>query len=238
MKFEGGTPVPLPEQKVTLRMHFSQSVTGPTEGGTGVIVRFDSTTVESPLMAAKALQQVLDSMRGLTSAIVYDDRMNVVHAGFSNAKGMPSPLAEQLGRNVKGMTFPLPRRAVGVGDSWTAEVELPMTQLMSATTRLTTRTKLTVKEIHAEGPDTTVLLAVETTYPKDPITVQAENGPQSIKLSGTLTGEQLFSVTKGAPVHSAVGGTITLEVTGGKRGGEGMKMLMAQQTSLQLSDAK
>jgi hypothetical protein len=176
-------------------------------------------------------------MRGLTSTIVYDDRMNVVHAGFTNATGMPSPLAEQLGRNVKGMTFPLPKRPVGVGDSWTAEVELPMTQMMNAGTRLTTKTKLTVKEIHADGPDTTVLLGVETTYPKDPITVQADNGSQTVKLSGTLTGEQLFSVTKGAPVRSSVGGTIRLEVAG-KKGAEGMKMLMQQITSLQLSDAK
>jgi hypothetical protein len=31
--------------------------------------------------------------------------------------GAPSPLTEQLGRNLKEMTFPLPQQPVGVGDS-------------------------------------------------------------------------------------------------------------------------
>src|SRR6185312_13735700 len=48
MKFEDGPMGKLPEQQMTLHIYFSQAVTGPTEGGVGVTVRFVSMTVDSP----------------------------------------------------------------------------------------------------------------------------------------------------------------------------------------------
>src|SRR5207245_104104 len=88
----------MPGQAFTMRMYYTQSVDGPAEGGTGITVKFDSTTLESPMMGPDAMKPALDRMRGLTSTIVYDDRMNVVRAQFGGVAGPPSsvPFARTL----------------------------------------------------------------------------------------------------------------------------------------------
>ena len=237
MKFEGGPMAQMPEQKLTMHMHFTQTGTGPTAGGVGVTVRFDSTTMESPSME-QPYGPALDRMRGLTSHVVYDDRMNVVHAEFTNAGGTLSPLTEQLGKNLKGVTFPLPQGPVGVRDSWTAAMELPMQQVAGGGSPMTSTTKLTVKEIHAGGPDTTVRISLETTFPGDPIKVVQEGQVLTLKLSGRLTGEEVFSVSRGAVVRSLMSGTMRIKMTGAMLGGEGTNMSVKQATSLQLLEAK
>lgn len=238
MKFEGGSMAQVPEQQLTMHMHFTQMVTSPTAGGVGVTVRFDSTTMESPLMTQGAYGPALDRMRGLTSNVLYDDRMNVVHSEFTNAGGALSPITEQLGKTLKGMTFPLPQGPVGAGDSWTAEMELPINQVASGGPPTKATTKLTVKEIHAGGADTTVLVALETTFPGDPIKVTQQGQQLTLKLSGNLTGEQLFSVSRGAVVRSLMNGTMRIKMTGGMLGADGTNMSLNQATSLQLREAQ
>jgi hypothetical protein len=238
MKFKGGPMAQLPEQQLTMHMHFTQTVTGATQGGIGVTVRFDSTTLDSPLMGANAYGPALDRMRGLTSNVVYDDRMNVVRAAVTNGGGTLSPIAEQFVRNLKGIAFPLPEGPVGVGDSWTAELELPINQLAGAGSPMKTTTKLTVKAIDASGSDTTVLVALKTSFPRDPIKILQEGQMVTLKLSGSLKGEQLFSVRRGAVVRSLWSGTMRINMTGGVVGGDGSNMTMQQATSLQLLEAK
>src|SRR5260370_37980382 len=41
----GGCPAGLPSQEITLHIYYSQAVTGPTAGGIGVTVTYDSTTM-------------------------------------------------------------------------------------------------------------------------------------------------------------------------------------------------
>lgn len=238
MKFAGGPMGQVPEQKITMRMQFTQMVTGPTEGGTGMTVTFDSTSMDSPLMETNAYKPVLDRMRGLTSHVVYDERMNVVRAEFVNTTGALSPIAEQLGKSLKGMTFPLPQDSVGVGDSWTALMELPINQVASGGAPMSATTKLTVKEIHADGPDTTVLIALETAYPGEPFKVLQQGQMLTLKLSGNMAGDQLFSVSRGAVVRSQIGGAMQIKMTGGMLGADGTNMSMKQTTTLQLGEAK
>src|SRR3989441_4634107 len=115
----------MPGQAFTMRMYYTQSVAGPTEGGIGVTVKFDSTTLESPMMGADAMKPALDRMRGLTSTIVYDDRMNVVRADFHGVAGTPSPLTDQMAESVKEMAFPVPAEPVGVRDTLTSHAGPP-----------------------------------------------------------------------------------------------------------------
>jgi hypothetical protein len=237
MKFEGGPMGQVPDQQMVMHMQFTQIVSSPTPEGVAVTVRFDSASMDSPLMPQGAYGHALDRMRGLTSNVVYDDRMNVIRAEFVNA-GELSAITEQLGKNLKGMTFPLPASPVGVGDSWTAEIELPMSQMASGGSPMKAATKLAVKEIHAGGSDTTVLVALETTFPSDPITVTQQGQVITLKLSGTMTGEQEFSVTRGAVLHSLMSGTMRIHMTGGPLGGEGTNMTMKQSTSLWLQKVK
>jgi hypothetical protein len=235
LKIESGPMAPLPERPQTLRMYLSESVTGATKDGVGMTVRFDSTTLDSPLMREDAYRPALDRMRGLELTVRYDDRMNLVHSGFAPAGGAPSPLAEQLAKALKGMVFPLPDSAVGVGDSWTAQMNLPFTQINDPNARLVTQTKMKVAEIHADGPDTTVRIALETTFPTDPISVMQQGQLITLTLSGSYSGEQLFSVTRQAVVRLSMGGTIHVKSSPASGA---ISMSIHQATSLQLSGAQ
>ena len=99
-------------------------------------------------------------------------------------------------------------------------------------------TRLTLKEIHVAGADTSIVLAVATTFPGDPVTINRSGQTATMKLSGVISGEQLYSLAKSAPVRATMGGTMKIDLKGGRMGPEGMTIAMEQQTSLQLTGAK
>jgi hypothetical protein len=241
MRIEGGPMSALPEQVFRMRLYYTQQVKGPALGGVAVSVTFDSTSLDAPGMGPGAMRPALDRMRGMRSDIVYDDRMHVLSAAFTGLSGAPSPVTEQLGSSMKSMAFPLPEGPVGVGDSWVAEHELPLGQALNASRPLKSRTKITVKEIQIAGADTAVLLGIETTFPDEPITLTQQGGggaPQTgtLRISGNLSGEQLYSLTRSAQVRAMMGGTIKMK--SGAAGQAELTMAMTQQTSLQLTEAK
>jgi len=242
MRIVGGPMSALPEQTFRMRMYYTQLVKGRAQGGVAVTVTFDSTSLDAPGMGPGAMRPALDRMRGMRSDVVYDDRMHVLSAAFTGLTGAPSPVTEQLGSSMKSMAFPLPEGPVGVGDSWVAEHELPLGhQALNASGPLKSRTKITVREIQIAGADTSVLLGIETSFPEAPITLmqRGEGGAQqtgTLRLSGNLSGEQLYSLQRSAQVRAMMGGTITMKT--GTTGQPEMTMAMTQQTSLQLTEAK
>ncbi len=242
MRIEGGPMNAMPEQTFRMRMYYTQLVKGPAQGGVAVTVTFDSTSIDAPGMGPGAMRPALDRMRGMRSEIVYDERMHVLSAAFTGLTGAPSPVTEQLGSSMKSMAYPLPEGPVGVGDSWVAEHELPLAhQALNASQPLKSRTKITVKEIQIAGADTSVLLGLETSFPDEPITLtqQGQGGaPQTgtLRLSGNLSGEQLYSLKRSAQVRAMMGGTIKMKSAAA--GQSEMTMAMTQQTSLQLTEAK
>ncbi len=246
MKFEGGPMAAMPEQTFTMHMYFTQLVTGPAPGGTAVTVSFDSTALESPGMGAAVMQPALERMRSVKGALVYDDRMHVLSASLTGTAGAPSPVTDQMGKSVKAMTFPLPDGPVGVGDSWTSENELPLGDQVTANQPIKSRTRLTVKEIQVAGADTAVLLTVETTFPGGPIEFTqgaaggggTSGGKGTMRLSGKLSGEQLYSLSRSAQVRSTMAGTMRISVTGAQAGQQGTTIAMTQQTSLHLAEDK
>ena len=242
MRIEGGPMSAMPEQTFRMRMYYTQLVKGPTQGGVAVMVTFDSTALDAPGMGPGAMRPALDRMRGMRSDILYDDRMHVLSAAFTGLTGAASPVTEQLGSSMKSMAFPLPEGPVGVGDSWVAEHELPLGhQVLNASRPLKSRTRITVKEIQIAGADTAVLLGIETSFPDEPITLTqrgAGGAPQTgtLRLSGNLSGEQLYSLQRSAQVRAMMGGTIKMK--SGLAGQPPVTMAMRQQTSLQLTEAK
>jgi hypothetical protein len=242
MRIEGGPMSAMPEQTFRMRMYYTQLVKGPAQGGVAVTVTFDSTSMDAPGMGPGAMRPALDRMRGMRSEIVYDERMHVLSAAFTGLTGAPSPVTEQLGSSMKSMAYSLPEGPVGVGDSWVAEHELPLGhQALNASQPLKSRTKITVKEIQIAGADTSVLLGIETSFPDEPITLtQPRQGgaPQTgtLRLSGNLSGEQLYSLKRSAQVRAMMGGTIKMKSA--TAGQPEMTMAMTQQTSLQLTEAK
>src|SRR3989454_8920008 len=133
---------------------------------------------------------------------------------------------------MKSMAFPLPEGPVGVGDSWVAEHELPLGhQALNASGPLKSRTKITVKEIQIAGADTSVLLGIETSFPEAPITLmqRGEAGARqtgTLRLSGNLSGEQLYSLQRSAQVRAMMGGTIRMKT--GTTGQAEMTMAMTR----------
>ena len=242
MRIEGGPMSAMPEQTFRMKMYYTQLVKGPAAAGAGggvaVLVTFDSTSLDAPGMGAGAMQPALDRMRGMRSNIVYDDRMRVLSAAFTGLAGAPSPVTEQLGTSLKAMAFPLPERPVGLGDSWVTEHEMPLGQQLNASHPIKARTKLTVKEITVAGPDTSVVFAVETSFPGEPIELKQQGQQVTMTLTGNLSGEQVYSVARSAHVRSNMGGTMKISVRGGQAGRGEMRMAMTQQTSLQLTEAK
>jgi len=242
MRIEGGPMSAMPEQTFRMRMYYTQVVKGPAQGGVAVTVTFDSTSLDAPGMGPGAMRPALDRMRGMKSDIVFDDRMQVLSAAFTGLTGTPSPVTEQLGSSMKSMAYPLPEGPVGVGDSWVAEHDLPLgRQALSTSRPLKSRTKITVKEIQIAGADTSVLLGIETSFPDDPITLTQQGeggGPETgtLRVTGNLSGEQLYSLTRSAQVRAMMGGTIKMKSAA--KGQPEMTMAMTQQTSLQLTGAK
>src|SRR5207247_1425800 len=179
MSVEGGPMGALGEQAFRMRLFYTQTVVGPAqgaEGGVAVTVTFDSTAMEASGMGTGAMQPALDRMRGMTSNLVYDDRMRVISAAFTGPAGAPSPVTDQMASSLKSMAFPLPEGPVGVGDTWVTEHELPLGRL-SPGQPIKSRTRLTVKEIRVAGADTSVLFVVETTVPEAPSGVSQQGPP-------------------------------------------------------------
>jgi hypothetical protein len=227
----GGPPVPGPD--MTMRVYYTQAVTGPTTGGIGATVTYDSTTVEPAAVAP-----TLERMRGLTSNVVYDERGRVVSARLAALGAAPSALADGIEKSVRGTAFPLPDTPVGVGDSWTSEED----QLgVKVGLPVKARMRFIVKAIQATEGDTTVLIGVERTFAGDPVTVTRVSRPgvperDVVRVTGRITGERIFSLAKSAPLRSTLGGTIQIDVSGGPGGRE--VTTLSQQSTLQLTGAK
>lgn len=238
MRAESGPLVGMGEQKLALRMHFTANVTGPVPGGIETKITFDSTHMEAPGMTPDVVAREMQQLRGLVGTVLFDERAQVVKINMGTAPGVAPELASQLATGVKAMAFTLPEQPVGPGDSWTVATEMPGGQLPGVNAAGTSRTKLTVREIRVSAGDSTVLLDVETTFPGDPISLSLAGRPATLRLSGSLTGDQVFSLTRGAVVSSTVKGTIKMNLSGGPLGGQGMVISSATETSLRLSDAK
>jgi len=123
-----------------------------------------------------------------------------------------------------------------VGDSWTSETDLPIGAALGASAPLKSHTKLTVKQIQAAETDTSVVLAVETTFPGEPFTITQGGRKASVRLTGTVTGEQVFSLAKSVPVHFTMGGSMRIAMRD-LSSSQGMTIAMEQQTTLQLMGA-
>jgi hypothetical protein len=236
MKMEAGPMMGMGEQRLTLQMRLTQNVTGPVSGGTEVKVTFDSVQMEAPGIAPDVMARELDQLRGLVSTVLFDERAQVVRSDLGAAPGVAPELTSQMTTGVKAMAFTLPIEPVGPGDSWTVATELPVGQLPGASGAGASRTKLTVREIRVADADTTVYLDVETTFPGDPIGLTIAGQPATLKLSGSLTGDQVFSLTRGVVVSGAIKGTMKMNVTGGPMGRRGgMVLSSATETSMRLS---
>jgi hypothetical protein len=235
IRFDGGLLAQAPAQEFTLHLFYSQQVTGPRQGGTGVRVTIDSAVMSSPT-SATPLDPGFDRVRGLVADVTFDERMIPVTVNFQDPRGVAADLVAQMRGGVTAMAFPLPVESVRTGDTWTAETDLPLGQMMGATEPLKARHRLTVKDVQIASGDTTVLLQVETSFPAGPMTVTRQGVTATVQLSGTLSGEQRFSLSRGASLGGHVGGSLKVAMSMSGSAAPGMSLALDQNATLTLAE--
>jgi hypothetical protein len=216
----------------SMRIVFTQTVGAPDAGGVPVTFTFDSTRVESPMLNPAAAEQAAERLREVHLTTIYDDHLRPVHNDVSALAGIPPLVRDQMQVGFRAAALALPDQPVGPGDSWTNETELPVSAIGG--TPLTVHTKVTVREISVSRGDTTVRLGVETALPSEPMKFAFGGQQFTVALKGAITGEQTLSLTRGAVVSAALGGTMHVGVSGGFFGVPGMKVRVQQQGTLKL----
>jgi hypothetical protein len=221
----------------TMTLAFSQAIGAPGPEGFPVIVTLDSSQVRSPMLNPEAAQAAGRQLQGLRVTAVLDDRLRFVHNDLSALEGLPAMVREQVQLGLRAAALVFPEEPVGTSDSWTNQTELPFAEL-TAGTAFRIATKITVREISVSRGDTTVHLAVETELPDRPLRFSFGGQPVTVILKGGITGDQVFSLTRGAVVSGNLGGTVHLHVAGGFLGQEGMAMRMEQRGTMHLVEAR
>jgi hypothetical protein len=228
------------KQQLNMFMRFTQTVVGPVQGGTEVQVVFDSTAMEMPGVTREVIAPEMAKLKGLRSRVVFDERAQIVSTDVAAHPGVPPELATQMGAGIKAMTFAFPEQPVRIGDSWTVTSELPVGQLpgTDASQAGAATTTLTVREIRASGSDTVVVLDIKTAFPSGPIQLVFAGQQATLTMSGALSGEQLFSLSKGAVVDASIKGTMTMNITAASLGTQAMVMETETENRLRLVDGK
>jgi hypothetical protein len=229
------------KQSMTMRAFFTQTVKGAApEGGTEIEVVFESMTMEMPGVPADQIASELSRMNGMRSTVVYDEHGTIVRTNFTPPPGMNPEVASQMQSGVQTITFGFPDHPVRQGDSWTFNTDLPLGQVPGADASKagSAKTTVTVREIRVTGADTSVVLDLKTDFPRGPINVTSAGQTGTLKLDGSLTGHQHFSITRGAILDGMIGGTTKMNMTGGMLGAKGMDMMTQTETSIFLLPGK
>ena len=217
-------------QLLNLKIAFTQHVLSRRGDSVRVTVKIDSATIESNMLAPADAAQAVHGLHGLTGTVIYDARLHVLHVDVPPVAGVSPLIANQFG-NIGGMMFQLPDEPVGVGDSWTSDAELPLGAMLGAggAGGPTAHTKLRVQRIDTSGADTTILVAITTSFPRYEVALPSGGGvQQKVRLSsGELSGEQLWSLTRGAALRTSMEGAIHFAAIGP----QGTVQVTAQQSS-------
>jgi hypothetical protein len=234
ISIESGPLAAMGKQRLFMRVHFTQTVKGPTEGGTEVDVVFESMEMEIPGVSQAVIAGELAKMNGMRSTLVYSEAGKVVRSHFEPSPGTPAELTRQMSSGVTAMTFGFPDHPVGKGDSWTFTTDLPLPQLpgTNASQAGPAISALTVREIRITGADTAVVVDIKTAFPTGPIQISSGGQSGTIKLEGDLAGHEQFSISRGAILDGTVKGSTKMHLASALFGAKGMDMASEIETSI------
>lgn len=214
-----------------VHMFITQTVGDSVGSSVQITTLFDSATFESPTIPRAAMDDALHRVRGVRTAMVFDDRMQVVRAE-SQVPGQPA-VPQQFSSGLRAMTFTLPEEPVKTGDQWTVDNELPMGDVPGLNRPIVGHTTLTILDVHAVGPDTTIRVGFETTFPREPIEMDVEGKHVTFTFSGSLKGEQEFSMLLGTTLGGTSDGTVNMTINAGSVGATA-SMSIGQRTTVRL----
>lgn len=220
----------------TMTLSFSQAVGARGPEGYPVTVTLDSSRLASPMLNPEAARSAAQQLSGLQVTAVLDDRLHLVRNDLSALEGLPAMVREQVQLGLRAAALVFPEEPVGTSDSWTNQTELPFAEL-TAGTPFRVATRITIRDISVSRGDTLVRLGVETELPDHPLRFAFGGQLVTVRLRGGITGNQVFSLTRGAVVSGILGGTVHLHVAGGFLGDEGMAMRMVQSGTMHLVEA-
>jgi len=235
ISIESGPLAAMGKQRLFMRVLFTQTVKGPTEGGTEVDVVFESMEMEIPGVSQAVIARELAKMNGMRSTLVYSEAGKVVRSHFEPTPGTPAELTRQMSSGVTAMTFGFPDHPVGKGDSWTFTTDLPLPQVPGGTNGSQAGpavSTLTVREIRITGVDTAVVVDIKTAFPTGPIPISSGGQSGTIKLEGDLAGHQQFSISRGAILDGTVKGNTKMHLASAIFGSKGMDMATDIETSI------
>jgi len=218
----------------SLELMFTQRIDS-TGARVLVTTTFDSALVMSPMLSPSAAAAAARQVHATRLTAVFDNRQRLLRHDWSALDRLPATLGDQIQMGFRAVAVPLPEQAVGVGDSWTNEVELPFGEYAGGAP-ITATTRLTVRDMSVTAGDTTVRLGVETALPDRPLYFSIGGQPITVRLRGAITGEQLLSLTRGTVVEASLVGTMRVNVKGGFLGPQGMAMRVDQQGAMRLVD--
>ena len=214
MRMDGDSFPGRAQQTLTIIVAFTQTVKGPAEGGTEVRLRVDSVGLSSPELPPQAMASAGAVLQGLETAIVFNERMQSVRSEVTDAGGAPPQLAAQISSSLRGASFPLPEGPIRVGQSWTVDVPAPTGQVPGLTQPLMLSMRQRLESFRVAGTDTIVTIAIATSFPKEPIRITLDSTEATLQLSGTLSGDQDYSLARHALLRSNVGGTVRTTTKG------------------------
>lgn len=217
----------------TLHLALRQTIGAVTRDSVSVTATFDSALVASPMLSPSAAQDAGRRLRGVQLVVVLDDRQRLIRDDWSAARRLPGVVADQLQLVFRAAALTFPDEPVGDGDSWTNTIVLPLGQVAGAVP-VVAKTKITVQDLSVLAGDTIAHLGVATGLPDRPLRFTFGGQTIIVTLAGTITGEQRFSLTRGALVDANLGGTMLVRITGGMFGSVGMSMRVDQQGTLHL----
>lgn len=217
----------------SMHLALRQTIGAVSPDSVPVTATLDSARVASPMLSPTAAQDAAQRLRGVHLTAVFDDRQRLIRDDWSGVRRLPGVIADQLQLVFRAAALALPEDSVRTGDSWTNTVVLPFGQVAGGAP-LIAKTKVQVRELSVLGADTIVRLGVETGVPDRPLRFTFGGQAITVALSGTITGEQVFSLTRGAIVEANLGGTMLVRVTGGMFGPHGMTMRVDQQGVMRL----
>lgn len=215
LTMEGDSVPPDAKQDLTITIAFTQTVRGPADSGLEVRLRVDSVTLSSPQLPPQTMASAGAVLRGLETAIVFDERMQVVRSSVADPGAAPPQLAAQIATSLRGASLPLPDGPVRVGETWTVDVPAPTGQIPGLTRPLVLTSRLRIDRFRVSGADTIVHIRVETTFPRDPIALDLDGVPATMRIEGSLRGEQEYSMGRHALLSSSVSGKVRTTVAAG-----------------------
>ena len=179
-------------------------------GGTAVSWSVDTLTFRPPAgmdAASPAFASQIARVKAMSFDLVYDDRRIPLKVQVHDPLGAAAAEGRRVTGNVEMFNYPLPVEPVGKGDHWRVETDIPLPETGGP---VSVQSVLTVKDITVAAGDTTVVFEVSTQFPEQPIAISRMGQTMTMKLSGTITGEQAFSVSQGMVLDATVSGTIKM----------------------------